>query len=142
MQSSRPVVRLLGYAGLLPFVVPVIMVYLGTPFAAQARGVAEVYAFGIISFLCGSWWGLSLRDDSPKVFWLSNLIFLLAFFIFLFATAWWPLAAAIILTSLLFAEQGNTLFDPFPEHYRKLRIHLTAVASAAMLLLQFSPVSG
>ncbi len=142
MQTSRPVVRLLGYAGLIPFVLPVLLVYLDLPQAALARGAAEIYAFGIVSFLCGSWWGLSLRDDAPRAFWLSNLYFLLALFIFLFASAWWPLAAAVILTSLLFGEQGKTLFAPFPRHYRKLRTQLTAVAAAAMLLLQLSPAGG
>lgn len=142
MEASRPVIRLLGYAGLIPFVLPVLLVLAGWQHAALARGAAEIYAFGIVSFLCGSWWGLSLRDDSPRAFWLSNLFFLLAFFIYLVASAWWPLAAAIILISLLFAEQGQGLFSPFPPHYRKLRIQLSAVAAASMLLLQLYPAGG
>ncbi len=142
MEVSRPVIRLLGYAGLIPFVLPVLLVLADWQHAALARSAAEIYAFGIVSFLCGSWWGLSLRDDSPKAFWLSNLFFLLAFFIYLFASAWWPLAAAIILMSLLFAEQGQDLFRPFPPHYRMLRVQLSTVAAASMLLLQFYPAGG
>ncbi len=142
MEASRPLIRLLGYAGLLPFVLPALLVLFESPYAAQAREAAGLYAFGIICFLCGSWWGLALRDDAKKAFWLSNLIFLLALFVFLLARPWWPLAAAVLLAGLLFAEHGGGLFAPFPRHYRVLRTQLSTVAAASMLLLQLLPAAG
>ncbi len=142
MSDSRTVTRLLGYAGLIPFVLPALLVALDAPYAELARDAAGIYAFGIVSFLCGSWWGLALRDGSQRAFWLSNLVFLIAFFIFFLVSFWWPLAAAVLLLGLLFAEHGNDMFAPFPQHYRSLRIQLSGVAAASMMLLQLFPTAG
>ncbi len=138
MGNSKSVFRLLGYAGLIPFVLGALLVVSGSAYAPVAGEVVEAYAFGIVCFLCGSWWGLAYRDDSVRAFWLSNLVFLLAFFIFVAARDWWPLAAAILLMSMLFSEQGGRLFPAFSGAYRHLRIQLTAVASLSMLALQFA----
>ncbi len=135
MTDSRRVANLLGYCGLLPFVVPAVLVAMDSDHAPLALRIGEVYAFGIIAFLTGSWWGMSLQRANGKVLLLSNLYFLVALFIFLFAGQWWSLAAAILLMSLFFAENSSTLFPDMTVHYRKMRAILTLVASASMLAL-------
>ena len=61
MTASKPVTRILGYAGLIPFVLGALFAFGASPYALLAREIAETYAFGIVCFLCGSWWGLSSR---------------------------------------------------------------------------------
>ena len=135
MAGSRHVSNLLGIAGLIPFVAPAVLVAVGGENTEIYRRIGEVYAFGIICFLTGSWWGMSLKRENGKALLLSNLYFLAAFFIFLFAAQWWSLAAAILLMSLYFAEHSSSLFPDLADHYRKLRALLTMVASISMLTL-------
>lgn len=138
MTGSQRVTSLLGYAGLIPFVVPALLVAFDTEYAVFWGGFAGVYAFGIISFLTGSWWGLSLNRDARMPLLLSNLYFLVALLTFVFALQWWALAAAILLMSIFFAEQNSSLFADFSPSYRKMRMVLTMVASASMLTLHLA----
>ena len=135
MANPSRTIALLGYAGLIPFVVLAAAVVFGSEYANPARVIAAAYAFGSISFLCGSWWGLALRSGSNRVLWLSNLYFLVGFFAFVFAPAWWALAAAILLMSLFFAEQNTALFSGLPENYRRMRIVLSGIAALSMLAI-------
>jgi hypothetical protein len=138
MSGSRHLYTLLGFAGLIPFVVPAALVALDSEWASLARQIGEVYAFGIISFLCGSWWGMGLEREKGKPLLLSNLYFLVALFIFVFAIQWWSLSAAILLMSLFLGENSSTLFPEISPRYRKMRAILTLVASLAMLTLHLA----
>ena len=138
MNASVRTVRLLGYAGLIPFVVPALLVSADSEYAQLSRLVAQAYAFGIISFLTGSWWGMGLKGGLQVPLILSNLYFLVALFIFLFAPAWWALAAAILLMSIFFTEQHSSLFAEFPGHYRTMRTILTLVAGGSMMVLHLA----
>lgn len=142
MTSSHRLTLLLGYSGLIPFVVLALIALSSDTYQQTARDAAELYAFGIISFLCGSWWGLALRDDSPTTFWFSNGIFLLGFFAFILFPFWWSLTAAVLLICLLLIEQRSHLFSPFPPHYRNLRAQLSVIASISMFLLHFFTSAG
>lgn len=136
--SQHRITRILGYAGLIPFVVPALLVALESEYSELMISAAGAYAFGIICFVTGSWWGIALQPGSRSALLLSNLYFLVAFFIFLFALQWWALAAAILLMSIFFAEQNTSLFPAFPEHYRKLRTVLTLVACSSMLVIHLA----
>lgn len=138
MRYAQRITSLLGYAGLIPFVIPALLVLSGSEYSELSLTIAGAYAFGIISFLCGSWWGMAFDNGSAKALLLSNLYFLTALSLFLFASRWWPLAAAILLMSILLAEQNSTLFPRFPDSYRKMRALLTLVASASMLTLHLA----
>lgn len=135
MSPARPVILLLGYAGLIPFVAAALAAVIDSGYADAAHNLAAVYAFGIISFLCGSWWGLALAPGARKALVFSNLLFLLALFIFVFAAPWWPLMAALLLMIQLFAEQNGSLFPAFQPGYRRMRQVLSGVAAASMLTL-------
>ena len=129
---------LLGYAGLIPFVIPALVVVIDTEYSNLASRIAEAYAFGIISFLTGSWWGMALSRGAGKALLLSNLYFLVGLLIFVFALQWWALAAAILLMSIYFAEQTSPVFSDLESRYRKMRGILTMVASASMLTLHLA----
>lgn len=138
MIATARTVRLLGYTGLIPFVVPALLVSTDSEYAQLSRVIAQAYAFGIISFLTGSWWGMALKDDLRAPLILSNLYFLVALLIFLFAPAWWSLAAAVLLLGIFFTEQHSSLFPRFSVHYRTMRTILTLVAGGSMIVLHLA----
>jgi hypothetical protein len=53
--TSQRIAGALGYAGLIPFVIPAVLVIAGSDHADLSTSIAEIYAFGIICFLTGSW---------------------------------------------------------------------------------------
>lgn len=137
MISPQRITSALGFAGLIPFVIPALLVVAGSNQAGLAASIAEAYAFGIICFLAGSWWGIALLPGHRAALLLSNLYFLIAFFTFLFALPWWSLIAAVLLSGIFFVELNASMLPAFPEHYRKLRAALTLIASASMLAIHF-----
>lgn len=135
MSSSQRVINTLGYAGLIPFVIPALLIILGSEYSQFLTTLVGSYAFGIICFLTGSWWGMGLLPGSRSALLLSNLYFLIAFFIFLFAIEVWVLASAVLLIGIFLAEQRSSLFPEFPASYRVMRTMLTLIASASMLAI-------
>ena len=138
MGDTTPTRRLLGYGGLLPFVVPAILIVAGVGPLPILLWIVNAYAFGIVAFLTGSWWGMALQSRRPRALVMSNLYFLAAAAVFVFAPAWWPLIAAVLLVAIYLAEQHTALFPPTPAAYRGLRVRLTLGASLSMLVVQFA----
>ncbi len=134
--NAQKVITLLGYAGLLPFVAATLVIAIDASWSTKALHLVSAYAFGIICFLTGSWWGLALRKNNTHALWLSNVFFLLCFFNYVLVPAWWPLAATLLLLAIFILEQNARLFPPFPTHYRTLRTLLTLVVGFCMLIVQ------
>ncbi len=138
MPEATRTLRLLGYGGLIPFVVPAILLVADTGPLPILLWIVNAYAFGIVCFLTGSWWGMALQSGRPRALVMSNLYFLAAAAVFVFAPAWWPLIAAVLLVALYLAEQHTSLFAPTSPAYRGLRAQLTAIASLSLLAVQFA----
>lgn len=138
MFTSQRVINTLGYAGLIPFVIPALLIIFGSESSQFLTSLAGSYAFGIICFLTGSWWGMGLLPGSRPALLLSNFYFLIAFFIFLFAVEVWALAAAVLLIGIFLAEQRSSLFPEFPASYRVMRTMLTLIASVSMLTIHWA----
>lgn len=138
MFNSQRVINTLGYAGLIPFVIPALLIIFGSESSQFLTSLAGSYAFGIICFLTGSWWGMGLLPGSRPALLLSNFYFLIAFFIFLFAVEVWALAAAVLLIGIFLAEQRSSLFPEFPASYRVMRTMLTLIASVSMLTIHWA----
>ena len=128
-------VRVLGYAGLLPFVICALLLARETSYPALVNITASAYAFGIICFLVGTWWGMGYSTDNRLVILLSNAYFLVALLFFLVLPSWWPLAASILLIGAFVLEQNRTLFPSLPAYYRTMRAILTLVSSGSMLVV-------
>ena len=135
LKSTRTAIHTLGIAGLIPFVVPVILMISGSSHAQVAYDFAQAYAFAIICFLCGAWWGSSLGTDRRYPIILSNLYLLVAFFIFALAPNWWPLAAPLLLVGIFITELNRSMFPSVPAFYRYLRAILTLVSASSMFLI-------
>ena len=137
--SAKGATLTLGYAGLIPFVLPAILVAVDSSHAAVARTIAGAYALAILCFLFGSWWGMAQRSGVAATLWLSNGLLLAALGVYLFAPDWWPLAAALLLVVAWLTEQNRQLFPDYPSAYRRLRAVLTGLAAASMLVIQLFP---
>ena len=135
---ARSTSRLLGIAGLIPFLVPALLAVAGSPNAALAGDIAGAYALAIICFLTGSWWGMAQPDGGRATLILSNLYLLLALSCYLALPTWWPLLAALLLLGAWACEQSAALFPDLGPAYRRLRNLLTPIAAASMLVLQFA----
>jgi hypothetical protein len=133
--SSSGVARLLGYAGIIPFVIPALLLLTGSTHAALANAIAASYALAILCFLCGSWWGMAQASTRRATLLLSNAYLLLALSLYLFTPEWWALAAALLLAGAWLCEQNASLFPAYPAEYRRLRAILTLCASASMTVV-------
>jgi len=132
------VVRLLGYAGLIPFVCTALLVLSASPHASLAVELTGSYALAILCFLFGSWWGMAQSSAVRTTLLLSNALLLLALALYLFAREWWPLAAAGLLVGAWLCEQSRSLFPAYAPQYRVMRSLLTLVAAGSMGLAQLA----
>lgn len=136
--SARNIIHTLGYAGLIPFIIPAVLVATSSGYTDLAVLVAEIYAFGIICFLTGSWWGMASKADSRTVILLSNVYFITAFLLLFLTPAWWSFAASILLIGIFALEQIDSLFPSLPHYYRQMRAILTLISGSSMLIIHFA----
>lgn len=135
-EPSLPSVAIwLGRAGLLPFIGLSLATYLDPERAALWRNVLATYALAINCFLVGAWWGIALIRRYWVLLALSNVIVLIAFFGHVIL----PVEKFLTLCALLFpctliTERLHPMFKPQPSYYAQLRLQLTVVATAALLL--------
>ena len=125
----------LGRAGLLPFCIAPLLLYLDPVHRDLYTDALGSYALAILCFLVGIWWGLALIRRSALALLLSNALVLAAFFGKLLL----PASAFFLLCCLLFpltvvVERSLWLFRRQPAYYASLRLQLTAVATVALLL--------
>ncbi len=135
LEDFRGTVRLLGRAGLLPFVAAPLLIWSCPQHETIALRALADYAFAIASFLLGVWWGLALIRREASILVLSNGVFLLLFFTRLWSPeVYFVPAAAAVLVGTLLVERRHRLFSPQPGYYARLRLELTVVASAALMV--------
>jgi hypothetical protein len=125
----------LGRAGLLPFVGLLVVLYLDVQHQQVWAKALSTYTLAILCFLVGSWWGLALIRRTPAALIMSNIVVLVAFFgHLLLATApFLLLGAALFLATVVF-ERRHALFNRQPPYYASLRLQLSLIASASLLL--------
>lgn len=133
--TERTIITFLGYAGLIPFVIPAVLVLAGSAHSDIAMTTAETYAFAIICFLTGSWWGVASGSAKRIGIWLSNIVLVIAFLLMLLAPSLWSLAAAVLLAVIFAVERNLSLFPVQPDYYRNMRAVLTVISSGSMLVV-------
>lgn len=127
--------RWLGWAGLLPFVALAAATSLAPAMAVTAATLLADYAFGILCFLLGIWWGIGvMRADPAPLLW-SNALFIVLFFAraMLHGAAFMVIAAVLFIV-LLVLEHRLPVFRRQPAYYAALRSRLSLVAAAALLV--------
>lgn len=127
------IVKLLGYAGLIPFITLAVLSILLTDNQLFINALC-LYSFGIFTFLCGAWWPTADMQDAK--FWrivLSNILFLTAFFIFLLLPSQWLALGAFLFILIWAIERFSDLIPKISDAYSKMRTVLSVVAGLSML---------
>ena len=124
----------LGRAGLLPFCLAPLLIYVDPERRGFYAEALASYALAILCFLVGIWWGLALIRRTPGALLLSNAVVIVAFFghILLAPPAFYLLCCALFPLTVV-VERILPLFRPQPAYYASLRLQLTVVATVALL---------
>lgn len=126
-------IKILGYAGLIPFISLAVLSNLLTD-KSLVIDCLNLYTFGIFTFLCGAWWPTT--DMQSAKFWrivLSNILFLIAFFTFLLIPEQWLAIGACLFILIWSIERFSSLIPKTSHTYSHLRMILTIVASISMI---------
>jgi hypothetical protein len=129
------IAKALGRAGLLPFLMAPALVYLDPNHSSLYGTALASYALAIVCFLVGSWWGLALIRRGASTLVLSNAVVIVAFFghALLPTPGFLALCAALYPATILVERRGR-VFRAQPHYYASLRLQLTIVATASLLL--------
>ncbi|MCU0806941.1 MAG: DUF3429 domain-containing protein [Candidatus Contendobacter sp.] len=127
MMTTIPAAALwLGGTGLIPFIAPVVALWLGSPaWREPAWAVLHGYAAIILSFLGAVHWGAALRDNDPGRLWQAM---------------GWSVVPALLawVTLMLPHRHGVALLlltlGWLPAWYGRLRRALTAGVTACLAL--------
>jgi hypothetical protein len=161
--STSGVTKLLGFAGLIPFLVPVVLMVQG---ALSAKGFQSAAIFGlyapyvfitysaiILSFLCGALWGRTAsgdcRQEANSVLIFSNLIALSAWsctLLIYLAPIMSTFAVALLLAGYLavllleretrrLALQSEAAEISTSSSYWKMRIQLTVLVAVLHVIV-------
>jgi Protein of unknown function (DUF3429) len=117
-----PLIRQLGYAGLVPQAFAVAMLIDGNDLRWIASAGGFGYAAFIFSFLGGVWWGLAMQSETPPR-WIyfaavtPSLLSLVAYLPWTFGWEWptmslWFLAAMIALSPLVDRAMARSIALP------------------------------
>lgn len=139
MNNTSSLLRILPYAGALPFVGCALLLMFGIkdlPPFGDLKTVATTYGLTIISFMAGVHWGQSLegRRAAPNLLVAGNMVTLAAWFGFLLL----PLFAFSLLLVVLFGALYliDCQLHP-PSDYLSTRRNVTLIVSASLLLGAF-----
>ncbi len=133
---ALPTAQNLGYAGLLPFVVPAFLVWvMPESFAHQASEVFRAYAAIILSFLSGLLWYAALHPDEESEFAKQQLWHGIVFSLIAFAALFTPLLyalPALLFSFWLLRKAEVRLADKrYPLWFIELRDWLTRIVLAS-----------
>lgn len=135
MTANETGAKILGYAGLIPFVVFAVGSWVSLPYVEDATAVLLGYAAVILSFMGAIHWGMAMANNDAhgaKYFIASVIPALLAWLALLLSQ---PLALVL----LLFGFVGLLVYDSrveksqhFPAWYIPMRARLTFVVALCL----------
>lgn len=136
MLSIRPLAITFGIAGLVPFIAALLTMMLSETMSLMAAQVFYLYSAGIIAFLSGVYWPVSLQIEarsypmSPIIAMLLSQVFFISAGLSLLMP--WHFQAMIfpVLFVLLCASDWIAMRGYWPQWYLNLRLGLTTVVVA------------
>lgn len=131
-KSPKPALYL-GFAGLIPFVSPTLLMAVTESYYPELAYAQLAYAASILSFLGGARWGFALPESSPaKPDWmnLANSVVpsLLAWVSMLLSDSIVPAATMVIMGLGISLHYDLSLLPTYPSWFKALRAVLTTVA--------------
>lgn len=135
--SPRPALYL-GFAGLIPFVFPTLLMAATETYFPELAFAQVAYGASIVSFLGGIRWGFALPDSSPaKPDWLNlaNSVVppLFAWLAMLMSDNIIPAATVVIMGLGISLHYDLSLLPTYPSWFKALRTVLTLVAFFSLL---------
>ena len=129
---------LLGWLGLLPFLALPLLIAGMPEYRALCQTLLADYAFGILCFLLGIWWGIGVMRGEPRPLLLSNLLFLVLLAArTLLQNAPFMVIAATLFIAIIVLEHSLAVFQRQPAYYARMRIQLSLVAAVSLLTVAF-----
>ena len=130
-------IQRLGYAGLIPFAVFALLMWLVTPDVHPLVAIALAgYAAMVVAFLGGIHWGIGLRHDSPQR--RFHMVWGVIASVLAWVTVIMPAYAGLPLLALLLVSCYLVARKPWPQaglgEWLTLRFRLTLMATLACLL--------
>ena len=136
---TEKVACLLGYFGLIPFVVPAVLIFLVEPdIANMLESMQFAYAGLIISFMGGVQWGYAVKQTDASRPWqylVSVLPTLIIFFVLSLILILEPLHITGIMVGLLLIQAIIDQRVVVEKWFVKLRWILTAVATISVVIV-------
>ena len=133
--SINSTVKQLGYAGLLPFFGLALASHLLPSVQHELRAALASYAFAIICFLVGSWWGMALIRKNVSGLVLSNVITLVVVAgSIMLTTQQFLLFEMLVLQALWLVESIFPLFKRQPDYYRRMRMVLSVSGGVCLVM--------
>jgi hypothetical protein len=124
----------LGAAGLLPFLGLPVAIAIDPHHQALWAQVLAAYSLGILCFLLGTWWGLTLIRRHTSALLMSNGLFLLTFASYVLQDLQtFFMISALLFVALLLIERRHALFRFQPAYYARLRVVLSVTASLSLI---------
>lgn len=128
----------LGFAGLIPFAAPTLIMAMSNSFFPELAYAQVAYAAAIISFLGGARWGFALPESSPaKPDWinLANSVVpsLLAWVTMMFSDNILNAGTMAIMALGIALHYDLSLLPTYPTWFKALRAVLTIVAFFSLL---------
>ncbi|XP_047231265.1 transmembrane protein 69-like [Girardinichthys multiradiatus] len=128
----------LGFAGLIPFISPTLLMAVTESYYPQLAYAQVAYAASIVSFLGGARWGFALPESSPaKPDWinLANSVVpsLLAWMAMLMSDSIVPAASMVIIGLGISLHYDLSLLPTYPSWFKALRTVLSIVAFFSLL---------
>ncbi|XP_075944498.1 transmembrane protein 69-like [Anarhichas minor] len=136
-KSPKPALYL-GFAGLIPFIAPTLLMAVTESYFPELAYAQLAYAASIVSFLGGARWGFALPESSPaKPDWinLANSVVppLLAWVAMLMSDNIVPAATMVIMGLGISLHYDLSLLPTYPSWFKALRSILTAVAFFSLI---------
>lgn len=135
--SPKPALYL-GFAGLIPFVAPTLLMAVTEIYFPELAYAQLAYGASIVSFLGGARWGFALPESSPaKPDWinLANSVVpsLLAWVAMVMSSSIVPAATMVIMGLGISLHYDLSLLPTYPSWFKALRSVLTVVAFFSLL---------
>lgn len=140
MQSNTPLLRILPYAGALPFVACALLLLFGVKEIkgpGHTIGVALAYSLVIVSFMAGVHWGQFLSGLRPGVNLLvsSNAVALIAWGSYLVLAPIYECLVFVALFAFLYWIDTQLELDAL---YMRTRRYVTLMVCTSLLLIALS----
>ncbi|XP_038571136.1 transmembrane protein 69-like [Micropterus salmoides] len=131
-KSPKPALYL-GFAGLIPFVTPTLLMAVTESYFSELAYAQLAYGASIVSFLGGARWGFALPESSPaKPDWinLANSVLppLLAWVAMVMSDNIIPASTMVIMALGISLHYDLSLLPTYPSWFKALRSILTTVA--------------